>query len=137
MFCLCKLYTLVSFLLLTLRDSESSQKLSLYNQSGIHFLKQYGKFYGLFDSFFVANSSHCSVLYSTESRNDHINGTYRIRDLNNYADWEFISTSDQNKWIDHTIAYPRISYSKRGILYVPDWYLYLQSSETFIFTSCL
>ena len=81
----------------TTATQQSSSK-RFYTHTGVHFLNQYSRKYNLLSKFLISNNS--KILYPNTSLSTDIRSSYKIRDYNNYANWELHAIVDRNRYSD-------------------------------------
>ena len=71
-----------------------------YTDTGVHFLKKYGKHYDIFSTFLRDSEEDEPVINPKLIAPNEIRSNYKVRDYNSYSDWEFTATVDRNAFSD-------------------------------------
>ena len=89
-----------------------------YVNTGVQFLNLYAKKYDLLSKFLLSNKS--KIVYPNTSLLTDIRSTYRVRDYNNYVNWELHAIVDRNPFSNDTNVGTGYYAMNASLEYVPE-----------------
>ena len=111
-------FFLIAAAAVAITATEQSSSKRFYTQTGVHFLKHYAKKYDLLSKFLISNNS--KIVYPNTSLSTDIRSSYRVRDYNNYANWEFHASINKNPYSDDANISTEYYAMHKSLEYVPE-----------------